>query len=323
MQYPNTPSRHNGFTLIELLVVIAIIAILAAIAFPVFTSAREKARQTSCASNLKQLGLAFQMYSDDNDEMLPTGEQGQQEGQGNDAYCGNAWGGKIFSYVKSTAVFECPDDIGSPVNTIVSGAKYTLSPVSYNYNSDLMGLDYSDGQMVGGILGNLPKLDSPERTVMLCEGNSASHSGAANQAVADLSTPGEAGDALIGHSPGVYGGGICGTEFDRGGFGILSTGYMGGTSTSPIRDSYNSIFRNSLCFDKPVGRHTGGSNYLLCDGHVKWLLPASVSTGQVVVNFNGATSMPTDAPDQRANAIFAPTAAGTQYPGFAATFSPI
>lgn len=61
----------KGFTLIELLVVIAIIAILAAILFPVFARAREKARQTSCVSNLKQLGLAFLMYAQDYDEGLP------------------------------------------------------------------------------------------------------------------------------------------------------------------------------------------------------------------------------------------------------------
>ena len=69
-----TPRRmmsRPGFTLIELLVVIAIIAILAAILFPVFARAREKARQTSCLSNLKQLGLATLMYSEDYDQRTP------------------------------------------------------------------------------------------------------------------------------------------------------------------------------------------------------------------------------------------------------------
>lgn len=62
---------RRGFTLIELLVVIAIIAILAAILFPVFARAREKARQASCQSNLKQIGLAFEMYVQDYDETYP------------------------------------------------------------------------------------------------------------------------------------------------------------------------------------------------------------------------------------------------------------
>ena len=67
-------ARRHGFTLIELLVVIAIIAILAAILFPVFARARAKAQQTKCLSNLKQIGLAFQMYAQDHDELLPPGE---------------------------------------------------------------------------------------------------------------------------------------------------------------------------------------------------------------------------------------------------------
>src|SRR5213082_1669007 len=64
---------RRGFTLIELLVVIAIIAILAAILFPVFAQAREKARQTSCLSNIKQLGLSAMMYVEDYDETYPGG----------------------------------------------------------------------------------------------------------------------------------------------------------------------------------------------------------------------------------------------------------
>ncbi len=64
--------RSPGFTLIELLVVIAIIAILASILFPVFAQAREQARKASCASNLRQLGLALHMYCQDSDGILPT-----------------------------------------------------------------------------------------------------------------------------------------------------------------------------------------------------------------------------------------------------------
>jgi len=63
--------HRKGFTLIELLVVIAIIAILAAILFPVFARAREQARKTACLSNLKQIGLALQMYAQDYDETYP------------------------------------------------------------------------------------------------------------------------------------------------------------------------------------------------------------------------------------------------------------
>jgi prepilin-type N-terminal cleavage/methylation domain-containing protein len=139
-------SRKNGaFTLIELLVVIAIIAILAAILFPVFATAREKGRQTVCLSNLKQLGLAFNMYASDYDGCYPapitnygtahgaipptwiTGTPGQ--------YIGFKDDGGIYPYVKqrgnggASNVFSCADATPQPANN----PTYYSSPPGQNY----------------------------------------------------------------------------------------------------------------------------------------------------------------------------------------------
>ena len=106
--------RRRGFTLIELLVVIAIIAILAAILFPVFARAREKARQASCSSNVKQLALAFNMYVQDYDETFPGAWAGLGI-RGAWIYMTNATGpvydvtqGAIFPYIKNSQLFICP-----------------------------------------------------------------------------------------------------------------------------------------------------------------------------------------------------------------------
>jgi len=95
--------RGKGFTLIELLVVIAIIAILAAILFPVFARAREKARQTACVNNLKEIVLAALMYAQDYDE------QGVMFGDGVD------WGSMTYlwpyalqPYIKNSQIYDCP-----------------------------------------------------------------------------------------------------------------------------------------------------------------------------------------------------------------------
>ncbi len=101
--------RKAGFTLIELLVVIAIIAILAAILFPVFARAREKARQASCQSNAKQIGLGFAMYAQDYDERMPIATWAAQ-GWGT-GVCGatyGSWHRVIDPYVKNSQLFFCP-----------------------------------------------------------------------------------------------------------------------------------------------------------------------------------------------------------------------
>ena len=102
----------KGFTLIELLVVIAIIAILAAILFPVFAQAREKARQTTCLSNMKQIGLALMMYTDDYDETYPNANGGGSGISPSDPSM-RAYTCLLEPYVKNTALFVCPSAKGA------------------------------------------------------------------------------------------------------------------------------------------------------------------------------------------------------------------
>lgn len=94
----------KGFTLLEILVVIAIIAILSAILFPVFSSVKEKARQTTCLNNIKQLGMGMQMYIDDNHETLPVVYEKKYEDEGL-----SRWQQKIYPYVKNQQVYICPN----------------------------------------------------------------------------------------------------------------------------------------------------------------------------------------------------------------------
>jgi prepilin-type N-terminal cleavage/methylation domain-containing protein/prepilin-type processing-associated H-X9-DG protein len=112
----DTSMRHGrrGFTLIELLVVIAIIAILAAILFPVFAQAREKARQSACMSNVKQIGMAVWQYAQDWDESNPgvwfgpvSGSPWSQPSNENIYY---KWMDAVYPYVKNEQIFNCPSD---------------------------------------------------------------------------------------------------------------------------------------------------------------------------------------------------------------------
>lgn len=104
--WPAITLKNRGFTLIELLVVIAIIAILAAIIFPVFARAREKARQTACVSNLKQIGTALTMYTADYDGTYTRGQYWPWTGE-------YTWINAVEPYVKNENIFRCPSARGA------------------------------------------------------------------------------------------------------------------------------------------------------------------------------------------------------------------
>ena len=260
--------RNKAFTLIELLVVIAIIAILAAILFPVFATAREKARQTSCASNMKQLGLAFIQYTQDYDEMLPTGAcatgAAACAANANGLFCntaaGSGWAGQIYPYVKAVGAFTCASD------TAQSLSAFNAFPVSYAMNMDVaIGPLFAcaPGQAYG-IAGNYSKLGSPPLTVLLMEETGL---------VENVTTPGEALSMVT-----------DGYQWSSDGSAAqLTTGWFQGSTC------WTTACNTALFYGKQTGRHSNGANYLACDGHVKYLLASLVSCGDTTPSTTAST----------------------------------
>jgi len=146
---------RRGFTLIELLVVIAIIAILAAILFPVFARAREKARQTSCLSNVKQLSLGFLMYAQDYDETLPpphvTINATPVTHPDGSTHVRTHWASLIFPYVNNIGVYNCP----STRQAVWTGS-YT-GRHAYGYNRHI-----STATFIG-------EMKEPSRFLLICD----------------------------------------------------------------------------------------------------------------------------------------------------------
>ena len=236
---------YRGFTLIELLVVIAIIAVLAAILFPVFSQAREKARQTTCASNLKQIGLAVGMYAQDFDSFYVPKYP-------------------CITYGDPAHPDHCTSPAqGSPVGTITPalpewlpaseappGTDYLLKPYLKN---EQVRLCPSRPVQIGGTSGEgryvLNSWDS-------YFGQGRDETGPQNQA--DAHVPDPAGTVLVLEHTNSASECQAGQE---GGTGDLLQDAPGHWQTA----------------------HQGGMNTLWCDGHVKWLLPSQLRRHQFTI----------------------------------------
>ena len=163
--------KGTGFTLVELLVVIAVISILMAVLFPVFQSARESARRTSCQSNLRQIGLAIFQYADDFDDQVPPPYSlNDKTTTGMDvrwfltySFATGTYdftSGYLQPYLKSSQIKTCPDATGIP------GTDYESSyGVNFTYLSTLSsvdGIDYWTCAKFG-------QMDDPSETILMTD----------------------------------------------------------------------------------------------------------------------------------------------------------
>jgi prepilin-type N-terminal cleavage/methylation domain-containing protein/prepilin-type processing-associated H-X9-DG protein len=156
------PSNRKGFTLIELLVVVAIIAILAAILFPVFMQVREKARATDCVSNMRQIGLAANMYFQDWDGRLYFHHAGLEE---------ITWASRFAPYTRNQGIYICRSDPATALVNPNSGEVHRPSYLINAYFTHNFPPESSEDVPfpVNQYWQDDPRIASASETILFCE----------------------------------------------------------------------------------------------------------------------------------------------------------
>jgi prepilin-type N-terminal cleavage/methylation domain-containing protein/prepilin-type processing-associated H-X9-DG protein len=238
--------QRKGFTLIELLVVISIIAIIAAILFPVFARVRENARRTSCASNMKQIGLGILQYVQDYDENMPAAAFGAAINAGGsndstptDCAAGNyRWMDAIYPYVKSEQLFSCPDRYRGHA-AYRQSEQYTYCD-SHKYGST----NFPANGFGSYIANDFYAYDAGSYSLL------TPFSYKLSRRISTFAAP--ATTVMVAEALGAESGGYY---------------HMGNYLNHA--NSYAITGTNPRMFNRIVERHLGTTNVLYCDGHVK------------------------------------------------------
>jgi prepilin-type N-terminal cleavage/methylation domain-containing protein/prepilin-type processing-associated H-X9-DG protein len=267
--------RRSAFTLIELLVVIAIIAILAAILFPVFAQAREKARQTQCLSNMKQMAIGALMYIQDYDEVVMPSRNGADTTRQDGSVCraGNSsWVFKIQPYAKNWYVFRCPSNPDDPFGIWGAGLS-NVAPCNLSYWPS-MGINWNylqrtaltasgcvaNGWCPGGIPIATASIQRPAEMVF----------------AADTKNVGDAAGYFTSYeidSP------ACNQDFRNGGWYCGTWSNHGWGTGGTVGESINFSGGRGGGTGLFHARHNGGGNVVFMDGHAKFFTPGALAAG--------------------------------------------